>query len=65
MKNEHKIQMRKPKGKRPLGTLDVDGWIILNVSCCDSVDWIHATQDRLQWRDAVNKPSGSIKHKIS
>jgi hypothetical protein len=57
MRNEYKILVGKPEGKRPLGSprrrwednirIDVReiGWEV--------VDWIHLAQDSDQWRATV------------
>jgi hypothetical protein len=58
IRNEYKILVGKPEGKRPLGRprrrwednirmdLGEIGW--------EGVDWIHLAQDRDQWRALVN-----------
>jgi hypothetical protein len=50
--------VRKPKGKRPLKDLGVDGWIIsewiLGKYEREGVDWIHLVQDGVQWQALVN-----------
>jgi hypothetical protein len=58
IRNSYKILVRKSEGKKPLGKprsrrednirieLGEIGW--------RDFDWIHVTQDRVQWRDLVN-----------
>jgi hypothetical protein len=68
VRNEYKILVGKPEGRRPLGrrrrrwkdNIRMDtreiGW--------EGVDWIHLAQDRDQWRSVVNMVMnlwGSIK----
>jgi hypothetical protein len=58
IRNAYKIVVRKPEGKIPLGgprrrwedNIKTDRREI----GLDSVDWIHLTQDRDQWRALVN-----------
>jgi len=58
MKNAHKILVRKPEGKRPLGrprrrwedNIRMDRREVV----WDGVDWVHLAQDREQWRDLVS-----------
>jgi hypothetical protein len=64
-KNAYRILVGKPDGKRPLGrpkgrwvnNIKMDlreiGW--------DGTDWIDLAQDRDQWSEHGNEPSGSIK----
>jgi len=57
MRNAYKILVGKPDGKRPIGrprrrsvgSIRKDLKIM-----CDDVNWIHVTQDRVQWRALVN-----------
>jgi hypothetical protein len=65
MRNEYKISVEKPEGKRPLGRprrrwkdnirkdLREMGW--------EDVDWIHLIQDMTGSCEHGNEPSGSIK----
>jgi hypothetical protein len=57
-KNEYRLLMRKPKGKRPLGRTRCT-WVdnirmdILELGWGD-VDWIGLAQDTNRWRALVN-----------
>jgi hypothetical protein len=57
-KNAYRILVRKPEGKRPLGTPSrrrVDNIKIdLRETAWDDMDLIDLTQDRDQWRALVN-----------
>ena len=49
--------MGKHEGKRPLGSPDVDGTIILRwvfMKWNRGIDWIDLTQDRDSWRPLMN-----------
>ena len=49
------VLVGKSEGKRPLGRLGVDGWIILGrISRRWDVDWIGLAQDRDRWRTLVS-----------
>ena len=54
----YRLLVGKPEGKRPLGDLGVDGWIILGwipkEVGCGYVDWIGLAQDRDRWRTLVS-----------
>jgi hypothetical protein len=58
MKNAYKILVGKPEGMRPHArpkrkwedNIEIDRRGIVR----EGVDWIHLTQDRDQWRAAVN-----------
>jgi hypothetical protein len=39
--------------------------IYLRKILCESVDWIHLAEDRVQRRDCVNETSGSISSVVS
>jgi hypothetical protein len=57
MRNAHKILVREPEGKRPLGkTRNVEENIKVNGRkiACEGVDWIHMAEDRGQKRVFVN-----------
>jgi hypothetical protein len=45
-RNAYRILLRKPEGKRPLGTPS-RRWV-------DGLDWIDLAQDRDQWRTLVS-----------
>jgi hypothetical protein len=57
-RNMYKVLMRKPEGKRPLGTQRrrwEDGiGMDLRETDWGSVEWIHLAQDRGRWRAFVN-----------
>ena len=52
----YRILVGKPEGKRPLGNLGVDGWIILGWISrrWDMGIWIELAQDRDGWRTLVS-----------
>jgi hypothetical protein len=57
-RNVYRILVRKPEGKRPLGSLRCR-WvgnikIDLREIGWDGMDWINLAQDREQWRALVN-----------
>jgi hypothetical protein len=58
MRNEYKILVGKPEGKKPFGRpkrrWDDNIGMDLRVIGRKVVDWIHLTQDRDQWRAFVN-----------
>ena len=43
---EHRVLMRRPEGKRPLGRLGLDGWIILKLIF---KNWNGETRTGLIW----------------
>jgi hypothetical protein len=57
-KNEYRILMGKPEGKRPLGR-QRRRWVD-NIKIClkeiewDGMEWIELAEDRDQWRGPVN-----------
>jgi hypothetical protein len=57
-RNEYRILVGKPEGKRPLGRprrMWVDNIKMdLRQTGWDGVDWIDMAQDRDQWRSLVN-----------
>jgi hypothetical protein len=59
MRNGHNIFVRKPEGKRPLGSRKLRWEDNIRIDVIeirwDHVDWLHTTQDREQWRALVNK----------
>jgi hypothetical protein len=57
-RNEYRILMGKPKGKRPLGTprcrwVDNIKMDVRDIGCA-FINWIDLAQDREQWRALVN-----------
>jgi hypothetical protein len=56
-RNEYKILVGKPEGKRPLGRLRCrweDIRIELREIKWDGVDWMHLVQDRDRWQAPAN-----------
>jgi hypothetical protein len=53
MRNAYNNFVGKSERKRPLGSLGIDGKIILEWILGGKV-WIHLVQDRDQWRALVN-----------
>jgi hypothetical protein len=58
MRNSHKILVRNPEGKRPLGRSG-NGWdgnikSHFKEMRCNDVDWIHLAQDKFQSWALVN-----------
>jgi hypothetical protein len=58
MRNAYKILVKKPEGKKPLGRSrrrweDNISMYIREIGW-EGVNWIHVTQDRVQWRIFVN-----------
>jgi hypothetical protein len=58
IRNTHKILVREPEGKRPLG-IPRRRWednikMDLREIGLKGVDWIHLAQDRSRWRAFVN-----------
>jgi hypothetical protein len=56
-RNEYKILVGKPEGKRPIGRPRCkmeDNRMDLREVGWDGVDWIHLAQDRDQWGAFVN-----------
>jgi hypothetical protein len=57
-RNEYRILVGKPKGKRPLGRprrrWEDNIRIELREIGCGGMDWIDEAQDRDQWRALVN-----------
>jgi len=58
MRNWYKILVLKPEGKRPLGRSRNNGEDNIRMDHreigWESVDWMHAAQDKNQWRALVN-----------
>jgi hypothetical protein len=67
IRNEYKVLVGKPGGKRPLGKFRLrwEGNIKMHLMEVgwEDVGWIRLTEGRVQWRAVVNasKSSGSIK----
>jgi hypothetical protein len=58
MRNEYKISVGKPAGKRP-GRRPMRRWegtvrMVLQEIVWEGVGWMHLGQDRDQWRSLVN-----------
>jgi hypothetical protein len=58
MRNAHRILIRKPEGKGPLGRprlrWEVNIEMELKETGYEDVDWIHLGEDRDQWQALVN-----------
>jgi len=60
IRNAYKIFIGKAEGKRPRGR---EGNIVMDLReiCWESVDWMHLTQDRDQWRTLVNNNGMNVR----
>jgi hypothetical protein len=52
-RNEYRILVEKPEGKRPLGRRG-RWWVDLRKAEWNVMDWIDLAQDSDQWRDLVD-----------
>jgi hypothetical protein len=63
IRDAYKILVGKPEGKDNLGDLRLDEVLEIEGIGCERMDWMHVTQNRIQWRALLNTVMklGSIK----